>query len=457
MVIGSLILLAGVALFNPRAAVAEVKIDEESQQVLDAFGKYYAELKGFKVAVNINLTVDRDGTKQNVTFEQKLAAERPNKFSYSYDGQGGGATIVSDGKNFSVFIKPLGKYAVEKAPERLESLFTNPIVMGVLSMGNATPVTASLVSPDPARQLSSTAESIEYGGQEVVDGVKCHHLSATGAQMDWQIWIDAGGTPLVRKFLPDLTKALEAMAKAQGGRSQLAGMKIENVVTYENWEVDPTFGEDAFVFNAPADAEKFDSLMQMFTGGRGGPAAEPEPHALLGKAAPPIDLELLDGGKLDLASYKDKNVVILDFWATWCGPCVRAMPIIDKVAEKYKDKGVLLFAVNIQETPDEIKKFLEETDLAVDVALDTEGETAQAYLASAIPQTVIVGKDGLVQVVKIGVSPDLETSLTDDLESLIAGKDLAAETQAKAKASKDAAAKAQPDTDDTPAKSETKE
>ncbi len=52
--------------------------------------------------------------------------------------------------------------------------------------------------------------------------------------------------------------------------------------------------------------------------------------------------------------------MILDFWATWCGPCVRAMPIIDKVAEKYKDKGVLLFAVNIQEKPDEIEKFLEQ-------------------------------------------------------------------------------------------------
>jgi len=264
--------------------------------------------------------------------------------------------------------------------------------------------------------------------------------------MDWQIWIDAGGTPLVRKFLPDLTKALEAMAKAQQGRAQLAGMKIENLVTYKNWEVDPKFGEGAFVFNAPADAEKFDSLMKMFTGGRG-PAAEPAPHALLGKPAPPVDLELLDGGKLDLASYKGKNVVILDFWATWCGPCVRAMPIIDKVAEKYKDKGVLLFAVNIQETPDEVEKFLAETDLAVDVALDSEGETAQAYLANAIPQTVIVGKDGSVQVVKIGASPDLETSLSDDLESLIAGKDLAAETLAKAKEKKEAAAEAPPESE----------
>ncbi|MEX2112214.1 MAG: DUF2092 domain-containing protein [Pirellulales bacterium] len=441
MTVGSLVLLAGLALVNPRVAVAEVKIDAESQKALDAFGKYYSGLQGFKVAVNIDLNVDRDGVKQNVKFEQQLAAERPNKFSYIYDGAGGGATIISDGKDLSVYIKPLAKYAVEAAPERLESLFTNQIVMGVLSMGNATPVTAALVSPDPARQLSSTAESIDYAGQEEVDGAKCHHLKATGAQMDWQVWIDAGEKPLVRKFLPDLTKALAAMAKQQPGRAQLAGMKIENVVTYKDWELDPKFGDDAFVFAAPQNVEKFDSLMEMFTAGARRPA-EPEPHALLGKPAPAIDLELLDGGKLDLASYKDKNVVILDFWATWCGPCVRAMPIIDKVAEKYKDQGVLLFAVNIQEMPDEIKKFLADAELEVAVALDTEGATAQAYLANAIPQTVIVGKDGSVQVVKIGALPDLEASLDGDIESLLAGKDLAATTLADAKAKKDAAAKA---------------
>jgi thiol-disulfide isomerase/thioredoxin len=259
--------------------------------------------------------------------------------------------------------------------------------------------------------------------------------------MDWQIWIDAGEKPLVRKFLPDLGKALAAMAKAQKGPNQLAGVKIANVVSYNDWELDPEFGEDAFAFTAPEDAEKLGSLMEIITGGARRPAAEPEPHALLGKPAPQIDLELLDGGKLDLASYKDKNVVILDFWATWCGPCVRAMPIIDKVAEKYKDKGVLLFAVNIQEMPEEIKKFLEETEIDVSVALDSEGATAAAYLANAIPQTVIVGKDGSVQVVKIGVSPDLETALTGDLESLLEGKDVAAATLAEAKARKEAAAK----------------
>ncbi len=175
---------------------------------------------------------------------------------------------------------------------------------------------------------------------------------------------------------------------------------------------------------------KVGSLMEMITGRA---VEKPQPHPLLGKPAPPIDLKLLGGGKLDLASLKGKKIVILDFWATWCGPCVQAMPIIDQVAAKFKDQGVELYAVNLQEMPDDIKAFLEETKLEVPVALDTDGEVAGAYLAEAIPQTVIVGKDGTVQVVTIGLLPNLEASLTKNLESLIAGKDLAAETLAAAK------------------------
>lgn len=428
----SLVAVAVVSLVGRKATAAETKVDAEAQKVIDRFGEYYASANGFRVTVDIDLSVERQGTPQNIKFKQRLAAQRPNKFSYLYEGPAGGATIVSDGKDLSVYLKGFSRYATEAAPESLEAMFANPIVMGVLSMGNATPVTAAILSGDPAKKLLETADSVEYGGTEEVDGVKCHLLKATGEQMDWQLWIDAGKQPLVRRFLPDLAKVMEAAAKAQGGQSPLAGLKITNIVNYNDWEIDPEFAADAFVFHVPEGATKAGSLMEIVSGAmrsRGRPA----PHALLGKPAPQIDLELLDGGQFDLASYKGKNVVILDFWATWCGPCVQAMPKIEKVAQQYKDQGVLLFAVNIQETPEAIQSFLDETKLNVAVALDTEATAARAYLANAIPQTVLVGKDGTVQVVKIGLLPDLEASLAKDLEDLLAGKDLAAEALAEAK------------------------
>jgi thiol-disulfide isomerase/thioredoxin len=160
-------------------------------------------------------------------------------------------------------------------------------------------------------------------------------------------------------------------------------------------------------------------------------------HPLLGMPAPQIELDLLDGGKFDLASYKGKNVVLLDFWATWCAPCRAVMPIIDKVAAKFKDKGVVFYTVNLEDPPEEIRKFLDGAKLKVPVAMDSKGTVAAAYKTDAVPQTVVVGRDGTIQVVKLGLTPDLEESLAKDLEAVLAGEKVADATleAAKTKAS----------------------
>jgi thiol-disulfide isomerase/thioredoxin len=153
-------------------------------------------------------------------------------------------------------------------------------------------------------------------------------------------------------------------------------------------------------------------------------AGQLEPNPLLGKEAPEFSLELLDGSKANLSENKGK-IVILDFWATWCGPCRRGLPIVASVAEKYKDKGVVFYAVNQGEATEDIKKFLKDSKLTCPVALDTEDEVGELYGVRGIPHTVIIDKEGTVQVVHVGFSPDLKESLERDIESLLAGKKLA--------------------------------
>ena len=152
------------------------------------------------------------------------------------------------------------------------------------------------------------------------------------------------------------------------------------------------------------------------TGG-GSPGSE---SPLVGKPAPDFTLDLLDGKKFHLAENQG-HIVILDFWATWCGPCIQAMPQVERVAKEFGDRGVRLIAVNLQESPKDIKAMLERHKLGVDVALDRDGVVADKYAATAIPQTVIIDKAGGVARLFVGGGPDFEDRLREALKATLGG------------------------------------
>lgn len=142
-------------------------------------------------------------------------------------------------------------------------------------------------------------------------------------------------------------------------------------------------------------------------------------HPLVGQAAPLFTATYLDGSPFDLAQQQGK-VVILDFWATWCGPCREALPTLSEVAAEYRDRGVALFAVDLQETPEEVKPFLDQSGLDLTVVLDRDGTIAKQYLVEGIPQTVIIDQQGKVRFVHVGLSGDLRERLRRELDELLA-------------------------------------
>ena len=341
------------------------------------------------------------------------------------------ADLVCDGKTLTVSLTTAKKYFTDETEERFSSwskILENQIGAAIASQGNAGAAMAALFADDPAEKLLSSIESATYGGEVLLGETKCHLIKAVGKDGDWQLWIDAGAKPFAA--IRAGSQQSHGQARRRARTKAPADLRITSTAAFSDWQENPTLAADAFAFTPPKGSVKIDN-----------PADQVEPaHPLLGKVAPAINLDVLGGGKLDLASLKNKNVVILDFWATWCGPCKRAMPIIEKVADEYKKKGVLLYAVNLEESAEDVQKLIDQSGITAMIALDTAGTAARDYQAQAIPQTVIVGKDGTVQVVHVGLLPDLENQLRKELDALLAGKDLAADAKAKADKAKPATA-----------------
>ncbi len=149
--------------------------------------------------------------------------------------------------------------------------------------------------------------------------------------------------------------------------------------------------------------------------GNGTPGIESE---LVGKLAPDFELDTLDGQKFRLSDQR-KKIVVLDFFATWCGPCMQTLPQLVPAMDKYRDRNVVMLAVNIQEAPEAITATLSRLQLKAAVGLDRNGVVAEKYAAVAIPQTVIIDGDGKVARLFIGGGPQYVDELCKALEAVL--------------------------------------
>jgi peroxiredoxin len=111
------------------------------------------------------------------------------------------------------------------------------------------------------------------------------------------------------------------------------------------------------------------------------------------KAAEDFSLPALDGGKFRLADQRGK-VVLVNFWATWCPPCLEEMPAMERLWRRHKDAGFVLVAVSVDTDPGKVAPFVAEHRLTFPVALDSTMSVANKYGVRALPSSFIVGKDG---------------------------------------------------------------
>ena len=137
-----------------------------------------------------------------------------------------------------------------------------------------------------------------------------------------------------------------------------------------------------------------------------------------GGPAPSFTLAALTGQQAALSQYKGQ-VVMVNFWATWCGPCQQEMPLLDQMYKKYKPAGFTLIGVNVDKEAPAVRELMARKPVSFPVLLDPANQVSKAYHVDEMPSSVLIDRKGEIRYIHRGYRPGDENEYQDRIRQLI--------------------------------------
>lgn len=139
----------------------------------------------------------------------------------------------------------------------------------------------------------------------------------------------------------------------------------------------------------------------------------------IGQKAGDFVLPAASGETISLASQRGR-VVLINFWATWCGPCQEELPELARLQSKYRERGLSILAISVDNEPENVKTFLKKYDIKLLGLWDRDKKTAEAYAVEAMPSSYLVDRNGIVRAIYRGYDPKEFKRLEAEVEALLA-------------------------------------
>ena len=409
-------------------------IDPEAGKILERMGAFYESTDAATFKTTMELS--DPGMPAPMSFSTSMAIGRPNLLTTRGLGDSdtqGSIRASCDGTTLTVAVPEFEMYSSHSAPASFKPLvdgsFGNRLADEdapevILAQDPSVIVALSLFVDNPATRLMKGLDSITLEGEETFNGTPATKLKLSGADesnpfANSTLWIDKGATPWLLGLQPEL------------GDQGTGDRQLKILLTFADWKTGAP--RDGYGMRIDDDWKKVDNLMESAMAaameqmqGPGGQlevdADQPAPdHPTIGKAAPDFTLKTLaDSREVSLSSLKGK-VVVLDFWATWCAPCIAGLPTMDEVTGRFKDRGVEFFAVDLREGTERVQKFMDGKKWDFTVLMDEQGGVAREFGVGGIPHSVLIDREGVIRHVHIGFGgkDELERQLTEELTGLV--------------------------------------
>jgi len=147
-------------------------------------------------------------------------------------------------------------------------------------------------------------------------------------------------------------------------------------------------------------------------------AAAPAASIAPGAPAPAFQLHSAASTDVSLSDLKGQ-VVLINFWASWCGPCRQEMPVLEQLYRKYKAAGFTLIGINVEPKSGDAEGFLKATPVSFPVLFDPESKVSRLYDVTGMPSTVILDRTGKIRYIHHGYKPGEESEYLDQIRTLV--------------------------------------
>lgn len=383
-------------------ACLAVSLHAEQSDSLSASQKFFSSLDTFACDIDL-LRVERTPGKvseRRAHFE--VAFKRPNLLSVLLKDEGSvNYAWICDGKNVFTYIAGLEKYSKENSPATLAEVLASTEIYVVRNTLEGAFIVDELFAPSAGERLPGKARSVEFVAAEELDTGKvkepAQHLRFKRDAGDWDVWLASGTAPAPLRVHGELPPDPQAPAR-----------KVEFTVEFKNALFGAALDARAFQFDKESKAKRASGFLP-----------DIPPHELTNHPAPAATLSLPGGQSKTLASHRGRDVVVLDFWAISCVPCMGTMPKVDAVAKKFAGKNVAFYAMNENDSPEDVQEFLKLKNISVTPTFRNKAANFAAFRVDVIPMIFVIDKNGTIRAVHTVHSNDLTGELTTLIESLL--------------------------------------